>query len=51
MLIYYVIFETQLQNIPGLLLSIDFEKAFDVVSWKFISKTLDYFIFGDSIKQ
>ena len=31
-LIYDVIFETQLQNIPGLLLSIDFEKVFDTVS-------------------
>ena len=50
-LIYDVIFEIQLQNIPGLLLSIDLEKAFDTVSWKFISKTLDYFNFGDSIKQ
>ena len=31
-LIYDVLFETQNQNIPGLLLSIDFEKAFDTVS-------------------
>ena len=50
-LIYDVLFETKNQNIPGLLLSIDFEKAFDTVSWKFISKTLDYFNFGDSIKK
>ena len=50
-LIYDVLFETKQQNIPGLILSIDFEKAFDTVSWKFISKTLDYFNFGESIKK
>ena len=50
-LIYDVLFETKNQNIQGVLLSIDFEKAFDTVSWKFISKTLDYFNFGDSVKM
>lgn len=50
-LIYDVLFETKNQNIPGLILSIDFEKAFDTVSWHFIEKTLDYFNFGESIKK
>ena len=46
-----VLFETQIQNIPGLLLSIDFEKAIDTVSWKFGNKILDYFNFGVSIRK
>ena len=42
-------FETKKQQVPGLLLLIDFEKAFDTVSWKFITKALKIFNFGDSI--
>ena len=44
-LIYDILFETKEQNIPGLLLSIDFQQALDSVSWKLISKSLDYFNF------
>ena len=44
-------FETKQQEIPGLLLSVDFQQAFDSVSWKFIAKTLDYFNFGPSFKK
>ena len=50
-LIYDILFETKQQEIPGLLLSIDFQQAFDSVSWKFITKTLDYFNFGPSFKK
>ena len=46
-LIYDVLFESKKQNLPGLLLSIDFEKAFDTVSWKFIMKVLACFNFGN----
>ena len=49
-LIYDVLFESKKQNIPGLLLSIDFEKAFDTVSWKFISKVLDYLFLEGLLK-
>ena len=34
------------KNIPGLLLYIDFEKAFDSLEWPFIERTLQYFGFG-----
>ena len=33
---------------PGALLLLDFEKAFDTVSWPFLYKTLDAFNFGDN---
>ena len=48
-LIYDVLFETKNRNLRGFILSIDFEKAFDTVSWKFIVKTLKYYNFGPSI--
>ena len=48
-LIYDVLFETKNRNLQGLILSIDFEKSFDTVSWKFIVKTLKYYNFGPSI--
>ena len=50
-LIYDILFEAKQQEIPGLLLSIDFQQAFDSISWKFIHKTLDYFNFGPSFKR
>ena len=39
------------QHIPGFMLLIDFESAFDSLSWKFIDKVLCYFKFGPSISK
>lgn len=50
-LIYDIMNYTEENNIPGLLLTIDFEKAFDTISWEFIKKVFDFFNFGESIKK
>ena len=39
------------KNIPGLLLFIDFEKAFDSLEWSFIERSLQYFGFGPSLRE
>lgn len=50
-ILYDVIDYTEKNEIPGMLLLIDFEKAFDSVSWCFLFKVLDFFNFGHSFKQ
>ena len=50
-LLYDTLLYTEAEQIPGLLLMIDFAKAFDSVSWKFIQKSLDFFNFGPDIKR
>ena len=50
-LIYDILHITEELDIPGLLLIIDFEKAFDSISWKFIGKVLTFLNFGESIKH
>ena len=42
---------TSLQNLPGILTSLDFRKAFDSIEWSFIMKTLDHLNFGTGIKR
>ena len=44
-----VINHTESNKIPGLLLFLDFEKAFDTMEWSFIWITLDSSNFGPSI--
>ena len=48
-LIDSVIKYTAAKGIPGLLLFLDFEKAFDTLEWSFIHKTLRYFGFGPQL--
>ena len=49
MLFNSILSYTDIDKIPGLLLFIDFEKAFDTLEWSFIEKTLKYYNFGDSL--
>ena len=44
-----VIKYTKAKNMPGLLLFLDFEKAFDTLEWSFIRKTFERFDFGPSL--
>ena len=49
-LIYDIMQYIETKTIPGQLLLVDFEKAFDSLSWTFIQKALDVFNFKISIK-
>ena len=49
-LVYDLIKKAKAKNIPGLLILLDFEKAFDSLEWNFIEKTLSFFGFGNSIQ-
>ena len=48
-LIYDMIHYLNNKKLPGLLLCIDFEKAFDSVAWRFLHKVLCAFGFGPSV--
>ena len=37
------------KRLPGLILFIDFEKAFDTIEWKFIWKALEKYNFGNQL--
>ena len=50
-LIYDVMQYAEKENIPGLILLVDFEKAFDTVSWDFIDKVLENYNFGTDLKK
>ena len=37
---------TELENIPGMVIFVDFKKAFDTLDWNFLFKTLEALNFG-----
>ena len=39
---------TRINQVPGLMVAIDFEKAFDSLSWNFLLNALSSFNFGNS---
>ncbi|KAL9983775.1 hypothetical protein ACROYT_G006002 [Oculina patagonica] len=43
--------QTELQGIPGILLLLDFRKAFDTIEWGFIQQTLKPFNFGSCLRH
>lgn len=49
--IYDIMKYTEDKHIQGMLLLIDFEKAFDSLSWNFLHKALIHLNFGESIRQ
>jgi len=42
---------TDVNRIPGIILFIDFEKAFDTLEWSFLHRTLEIFNFGPKIRK
>ena len=42
---------TNIEKLPGILLFVDFEKAFDSIEWNLISKVLEVFNFGPAIRK
>ena len=46
-----IIYYSKTHDIPGLLLFIDFEKAFDRLEWNFMFKRLEVFGFGPSLTR
>ena len=50
-LVYNIMSYTEEMRIDGLLMLIDFEKAFDSISWRFLNKVLKFFNFGDTIRK
>ena len=50
-ILYDIMFYLEQQKQSGMILLLDFEKAFDSLSWSFIMKVLKYFNFGTDIQN
>ena len=50
-LVYDILAYTENEHKPGLLMLVDFEKAFDSISWDFIHTVLTFLNFGPDIRQ
>ena len=50
-ILFDVLEYTSKQNISGVIAFLDFEKAFDSVSWKFLKKSLEKFNFGPYFRK
>lgn len=50
-MMYNILSYTESENIPGMLVLVDFFKAFDSIDWNFIEQVLDYMNFGVDVKK
>ena len=50
-MLFDALFHAKFQQKPGLLLLIDFEKAFDLISWDFLHEVSRKFILGPSMQK
>ena len=41
-LMYDILSFTETENLPGMLVLVDFYKAFDSIAWEFIERVLDF---------
>ena len=44
-----LLYQTDVLNIPGIIICVDFKKAFDSIDWSFLELTLQKFNFGPSL--
>ena len=47
--ILVILDETDRSQLEGILITLDFEKAFDSLAWEYLFKTLEIFNFGDDL--